>query len=110
MSGDAATRAGDGKKVVSASDMNPTITSARGRGASNPGREIVSASGWAMDRLEGPSPPPAPPSRSAEEVQRAAERERRRRLQAGGRASTILTGPQGAPGTASVARKRLLGG
>jgi len=58
----------------------------------------------------GPSEPPPPPSRSDAEVQNAAARERRRRLLAGGRASTILTGPQGAPGTGTVARKQLLGG
>jgi hypothetical protein len=42
-----------------------------------------------------PAPPPGPNNLEARE--RAAE-ERLRRLRAGGRQSTILTGPQGAPG------------
>lgn len=61
---------------------------------------------------ELPKPPPAPPappdlSDLAVRAARAAELRRGRRL---GYGSTVLTGPLGAPGRASVAGRSLLGG
>ncbi len=55
-------------------------------------------------------PPPPPIERDiAPEVQQARDRRRRTLLAAVGRASTILTGPQGVLGEATVGRKTLLG-
>ena len=53
-----------------------------------------------------PPPAPAPPPPPIEDV---ASEERERQAKKRSRASTILTGPQGLAGTASVQRKTLLG-
>jgi hypothetical protein len=52
--------------------------------------------------------PPASPSLTDEAVRRAREAELAR-TRAGGRRSTFLTGPLGAPGSAPTQRKSLLG-
>lgn len=49
-----------------------------------------------------PPLPPAPPVRSGEEARRFAEEERKRRLRAGGRQSTILTGGLGVSGNSAA--------
>lgn len=55
-------------------------------------------------------PPPPPVERDIEpEVQQARDRRRRTLLAAVGRASTILTGPLGLTGDATIGRKTLLG-
>ncbi len=51
----------------------------------------------------------ATPSKSDAEVQDAALKERQRRLLAGGRSSTNVTGGQGVTGAAPTAAKVLLG-
>ena len=60
-----------------------------------------------------PSPPPlpAPPSRDDREARQAELEERRRRVNAAGRASTILTGGRGVTGdqVATPGTKTLLG-
>jgi hypothetical protein len=55
-----------------------------------------------------PAPPPAGPSFD-EDIEAAGLAERRRRALAGGRASTILFGPQGELAPAPVQKKSLLG-
>ena len=56
-----------------------------------------------------PSTPAQVPEKSDAEVQAAALRERRRRLLAGGRSSTNVTGGQGVLGAAPTAANALLG-
>ena len=56
-----------------------------------------------------PKPPAPPPPVFDEDIQAAGLEERRRRALAGGRASTILFGPQGALTPAPVQPKTLLG-
>lgn len=57
-----------------------------------------------------PGPPPAPVKFAEKRVQAAGTAERARGAAAGGRASTILTGPLGLPGAAQTQQKTLLGG
>lgn len=56
------------------------------------------------------TPPPAIAKDQEAAVTAAQDNERRRRAMAAGRASTILTGPQGVMGSPSAGPKTLLGG
>ena len=59
-----------------------------------------------------PAPPPAPappPVDDSAELEAARQAERERQMKKRGRASTLLTGPQGLAGTAPVQKKTLLG-
>lgn len=63
--------------------------------------------------IEPPKPPRAPqlpPAVDPQQADAAAARARRRALSAGGRSSTILTGPGGLTEPAPGQRKTLLGG
>lgn len=56
------------------------------------------------------TPPPAIATAQDQTVTDALDRDRRARAAAAGKASTILTGPQGVTAPASTAPKTLLGG
>jgi len=56
-----------------------------------------------------PAPPPPPIEDVAPQLEEVKAEERERQAKKRGRTSTILTGPQGLAGTASVQRKTLLG-
>jgi hypothetical protein len=61
--------------------------------------------------IPSPAPPPTPPPIEDEDarLEEVKEEERQRQKAKKGRASTILTGPQGLAGPATVQRKTLLG-
>jgi len=83
------------------------------------GRSLNSMTRQAGDWLGGafkspgempePGPPPQPPSLTDEAIQRARMAEIAR-ARSGGRRSTFLTGPMGAPGAPPTSRPTLLGG
>ena len=56
-----------------------------------------------------PPPPPEPPKETDERVRKSRLDERRRAMLAGGRQSTILTGPGGLSDPPDTAEKTLLG-
>ena len=64
---------------------------------------------FSSPKIPDPTPAPAPPSRSDEEVREAALRARMRAAGASGRRSTIKTSGKGVTDEATPALKKLLG-